>query len=163
MVGQGVELRTEDRAIAPDGTLGTTESAPHPAAAAFAHSFTEQFPAIAAASPVYAELRNVIDLAIVAAWLRKSDAFKGTEWQPELFYDESRFAIEKLAVPRKAACVAKVVWNGNRMLLPAGGGVSILADEALRSDRILPPQPELSSKRRVVATTRANPATWWWD
>jgi hypothetical protein len=163
VVGQGVELRTEDRAIAADGSLSSSTSEPHPAARAFAESFTERFPSIAAASPIYAELRNVIDLAIVAAWLRRQGALERTGWKAELLRDEARFAVQTLPVPRKVACVANVLWKGNRMLLPAGGGVSIQPDEALRNDQLTTAPPELAARRAAIQSARPSPPAWWWD
>lgn len=162
IAGQGVQLQTEDRAIAADGQLTRTGGAPHPAAAAFAKSFTDRYTAIAAVSPVYAELRNLIDLAIAAAWLRQRDAAALTGWSAEVLRDEGRFATETLTTPKKVACVANAVWTGNRLLVPAGGGVSISPDEALQQIHLLPVDSNIGQKHKTIADGR--PADhWWWD
>ncbi len=162
MVGQGVQLQTEDRTIAASGKLEAAAGVPNPAAAVFAKSFTERYSAIAAASPVYAELRNLIDLAICAAWLRREDVTEQTGWSAEVLCDEERLAIETLTTPKKVACVANAVWAGNRLLVPAGGGVSISPDEALKTERLLPSDPALSQRRSAIESTR-RVDHWWWD
>ena len=102
MVGQGVQLQTEDKTIVASGKLEAAAGLPNPAAAVFAKSFTECYPAIAAASPVYAELRNLIDLAISAAWLRREDVTTRTGWSAEVLCDEERLAIETLSHSQKS-------------------------------------------------------------
>jgi hypothetical protein len=162
MAGQGVQLQTEDRVIGKRGELAPSSRPTHPAAAAFAKSFTEKFPAISAASPVYAELRNLIDLAIAAAWLRKQDAEELTGWPADLLRDETQLKTETLAVPKKVSCVANGFWSGNRLLVPAGGGVSISPDEALDKGHLLPNDQALAARR--VEVSRKIPAErWWWD
>jgi hypothetical protein len=162
MVGQGVQLQTEDRTIDIGGKLSASTGKSHPAATAYAKSFTEQYPAIAAASPVYAELRNIIDMAISAAWLERAGASAGSDWKAQLLRDEKQYAIETFAAPKKVACVANVVWSGNRMLVPAGGGVSISPEEALKPENLLPADPELSHRHSAIQASLATDR-WWWD
>jgi hypothetical protein len=162
LVGQGVQLQTEDRVILPGGALAVSTGTPNLAATTFANSFTERFPAIAAASPVFAELRNLIDLSICATWLRHSDALTRTGWPAEILRDEKQFSVETLTTPKKVACVANAVWNGNRMLVPAGGGVSISPDEALQAEHLLPQDRNLSQRRSAVESSR-KADHWWWD
>jgi hypothetical protein len=135
---------------------------PNQAAATFAKSFTERYPAIAAVSPVYAELRNIIDLAICAAWLRRADVTERVGWSAEVLCNEEQLAVEKMSVPKKVACVANAAWTGNRLLVPAGGGVSISPDEALTADNLLPPDQGLSQRWSSIQAGRRT-ERWWWD
>ena len=162
MVGQGVQLQTEDRRIEAGGALAAPTGPPNPAAAGFAKSFTEKYPAIAAASPIYGELRNLIDLSISAAWLQRATATADVDWSAEFLCNEKQYPIESLTTPKKVACVANGIWSGNRLLVPAGGGVSISPDEALKPENLLPSDPSLSQKRTAIQTNHAA-ARWWWD
>lgn len=162
MVGQGVQLQTEERTITPNGNFAEGQASPSRAAATFAKGFTDRYTKIAAASPVYSELRNMIDLAIVSAWLHQQDVTAKTGWSAQILCDESRYSIESLPVPKTAACVVNAVWLRNRLLLPAGGGVSITAHEALQTEHLLPKDPELGATRTKIQMAR--PAErWWWD
>jgi hypothetical protein len=157
-----VQLLTEDRLIAADGKLSGVAPKPNPAATAFARSFTDSYSAIASVSPVYAELRNLMDLAIAAAWLRRESAGERIGWYATELRDENRLAIETSPGPTKAACVANAVWAGNRLLLPAGGGVSMTPDQALEPERLLATDPGMARLRQTsLAERRAD--SWWWD
>lgn len=162
MVGQGVQLQTEDRRIEAGGVLAAPSGPPNPAAAGFATSFTEKYSAIAAVSPVYAELRNLIDLSISAAWLQRATVSADLDWSADLFLNEKHYSIESLATPKKVACVANAIWSGNRLLVPAGGGVSISPEEALKPENLLPSQPALSERRSLIESSRKLDQ-WWWD
>ena len=67
LVGQGVQLLGEDKMIGDDGTLAISRPKPNKASQMFTQAFTRKFPEIAAASPAYAQLRNMIDLVVTAA------------------------------------------------------------------------------------------------
>ena len=48
----------------------------------FTDAFTKKYPEIAARSPVYAQLRNLVDMAVAAAYLQEHDAYRTTrQWQ----------------------------------------------------------------------------------
>ena len=61
LVGQGVQLLSESKLVGPDGQLAAA-AAPNKASEAFAAGFTRQYPALSVVSPVYAQMRNLIDM-----------------------------------------------------------------------------------------------------
>jgi len=73
LVGQGVQLQNEDKVIGPNGKLINSAAKADRASELFTTAFTKKYPEIAAASPVYAQMRNLIDLTVAAAYLRKHD------------------------------------------------------------------------------------------
>ena len=99
-VGPGVQLLGEDKAIGPDGKLLNSAAAPNPASELFTTSFTRKYPEIAAASPVYSQLRQGVDLLVAAAWLRKHDAYGRVNWKPRLLLDEATLPTKTAAVPK---------------------------------------------------------------
>src|SRR5262245_46349030 len=88
IIGQGVQLQAEDKLIGPGGTLAAASGRPNKASELFTLSFTRKYPEIAAASPVYAQLRSVIDLAVAAALIRRSDYYAKAGWRASVLRDE---------------------------------------------------------------------------
>jgi hypothetical protein len=161
LVGQGVQLQSEDKTIGPAGKLGEG-SPPSKPSLAYTSAFTNKYEEIAAKSPVYAQLRGMIDLAILAAFIRKHDYYAQVDWQADVLRDERQFAIETHDTPKEAQCVAHSLWKGSRLLTPAGGGVSIVADEALEEARLQPDAKGEVAKLRSGLSAK-DPQHWWWD
>lgn len=161
LVGQGVQLQTEDKAILPGGGLGNT-ARPNRACELFAQTFTKKYSELAARSPVYQQLRNLVDLSILAAFLQKETAYERVAWRPTALTDERVYSVGGLPVPKEVAVVAVAVWKGNRLIAPAGGGVEVLPKRALEPERV----PTDDAGRLGAAhgqIHRAKLDTWWWD
>ena len=162
LVGQGVQLLAEDKRIGADGSLAAAGARPSKASERFATSFTRQYPQIAAASPVYAQLRTVIDLAIAAALMRRHGYYALSDWDAATLRDEETFAVETLPEPKRAPCAVNALWKGNRLLAPAGG-VSIRPDEALDEANVLTDDQGAVRRQRDEIHLPADASQWWWD
>lgn len=162
LVGQGVQLLSESKLVGPDGRLAVA-AAPNKASEAFAAGFTRQYPALSAVSPVYAQMRNVIDMVVAAAFMQQQHYADRAGWRMATFGDEQLLVTRTQRTPEQVEAAVNVVWKGSRMLAPAGGGVSIRADRALAKDRILPDEGgRLRATRDKIAG--GIPADrWWWD
>jgi hypothetical protein len=163
LVGQGVQLQAEDKLIGADGSLAGAGARPNKASELFTLSFTRKYAEIAATSPVYAQLRSVIDWAIAAALIRRNDYYAKAGWTAALLRDEASFAIETLAGPQRVQCVVNSVWKGNRLLTPAGGGVSIRADEALSEGNLMSDADRSLETSYKQLGLPADAERWWWD
>lgn len=163
LVGQGVQLQAEDKLIGADGSLAAAGAKPNKASELYTLSFTRKYSEISAASPVYAQLRNMIDLAITAALIRRHDYYAQAEWNAELLHDEARCPIETLPAPKRVNCVVNSLWKGNRLFTPAGGGVSIRPDEALEAENLLPDDQQAVAAARGKVEIPAAAERWWWD
>jgi hypothetical protein len=163
LTGQGVQLQAEDKLIGADGSLVAVGARPNKASELFTTSFTRKYSDIAAASPVYAQLRSIIDLAIAAALIRRNDYYGKAEWTAAILRDEKRFPIDTFPAPQRVQCVVNSLWKGNRLLTPAGGGVSIRPDEALSDESLLSDSDRSlqTSYERLVLP--ADVKRWWWD
>ena len=73
LVGDGVKLVGEDELVTAGGQRKKAVGRGNKASRAFVTSFTKKYPELAERSPVYAELRNLIDLAIAAAYIQQQD------------------------------------------------------------------------------------------
>ncbi len=160
LVGDGVKLIGEDELVTAEGQR-VAAGRSNQASAAFVGSFTKNYPQLAARSPVYAELRNLIDLAITAAFIQQEDIYGKAGWSMALLGDESKFAVERYPAPRQVETAVNAIWRGNRLMTPVGGGVSIEAARALRqaqSDE----KGEVARLRKQTTVELAE-GQWWWD
>jgi len=162
IVGQGVQLNTQSNIVGPAGDLVVQAKTPK-AMKLFAGSFTSRYEAISKVEPVFAQLRNMVDLAVVAALLRKENYYGRTKWSPGVLADESKIATETLNPPKQVEAAVNVVWKGSRLLSPAGGGVSVRAELALTPERIIKDQnKELATRYRGLRVS-GDESRWWWD
>ena len=126
LIGNGVNLVGEDELVSEDGTRSANKGRGNPATRAYAKSFTSKFEKIADQVPVYASLRNLIDMTIVAAYLQKEDVYAKTNWTPDFFADEDKFQTEYLnAVQFAETAVNTIRHGGGPTSYPTGGGVHI--------------------------------------
>jgi hypothetical protein len=163
LVGAGVQLQGEDKTIGPDGKLLAGSHPPNKASGLFTASFTRKYPEIAARSPVYAQLRNCIDLLVAAAFIRRQGFYERVHWTAATLTDERLLPAGSVETPRRVACAVNAFWNGNRLLTPAGGGVSILAHLALEPGHLLKDEGgKVDALRQNLPAAPADGA-WWWD
>ena len=160
LVGRGVKLVGADEAVLPDGRRMSADRADR-ASKMFTDAFTKKYPEIAARNPVYAQLRNCVDLAVAAAYLQEHDAYGRTQWGAEKLADEKVYSIERHAVPLEVETAINAVWRQNRLLTPIGGGVTMQPRFALDSPTLL------MDEQGSVAAARGEkleiPADrWWW-
>jgi hypothetical protein len=162
LASRDVRLETENIRFGPHARITRTAVRPGRAARAYATSFTKNFQRIAEVRPVFSQLRNVIDLLIAAAWIRQENGYAKSGWLPRLFVDESKFAVHVHGEIAKAQCVANAVWKQNILVLPAGGGVSIMAAEALKSGQRLPDEGR-TLQDFADSINLPDDSRWWWD
>lgn len=130
----------------------------------FCQDFTEMYEAIATRVPVYAELRNVTNAAVAAAYIQLQDFYGQAGWDLGVFADEQAFPIETEVAPRQVETAVNAIWRGNKLTTPLGGGVSIQARKSLANERLVRETDGLSA----AAREKAEPANladdqWWWD
>ena len=161
LVGRGVKLVGADEAVLPDGRRMTADRTDR-ASKTFTETFTRKYAEIAARNPVYAQLRTLIDLAVLAAYLQEHDGYGRTHWDAAALRDEQICTIERFQSPTVVEPAINAVWRGNRLLTPIGGGVTLQPRMALDSPNLL------VDEKGTVAAARgeklAAPAgRWWWD
>lgn len=163
LVGDGVKLVGEDEAVAADGSRSKAAVA-NKASDMFVNNFTRVYPELAAKSPVYAQLRNLIDMLVASAFMQQHDYYGKAGWKMPLFGSEEAFPVETVNAPQKAATAVNTLWKGNRLLTPLGGGVQIEATKALQSDVLLADEDgKVAEARQQVKLLNLGPTQWWWD
>ncbi|MFT5524728.1 MAG: hypothetical protein ACI9HK_002690 [Pirellulaceae bacterium] len=162
LIGQGVQLQGEDKAVLPGGTLSMQPLPASKPSQLYTTAFTAKYPEIAAASPVYAQLRNLIDSLVIAAAMRELDLYGKSGWQPSWLLEEKKLPTQTEKNPRHVPAAVNVEWKGNRLLAPAGGGISIVPHQALEKANLQPVDAKLNSTRKQTSSP-ADAETWWWD
>jgi hypothetical protein len=163
LVGDGVKLVGQDEVVTAGGArVGSTHV--DRASQAFVGNFTRQYPELAKKVPVYAQLRNLIDMAVAAAYIQDRDLYARAGWDMRTFGDEAVFPIEVHKAPKTVETAVNAIWKGRTLMTPIGGGVHMQPRQALRADRILVDEDgALSAARKSVDVKALEPGRWWWD
>lgn len=163
LVGDGVKLVGEDELVTTDGQR-TSGGRVDRASQAFVHGFTKSYPQLADRVPVYAQLRNLVDLTIAAAYLREHDLFGQADWKMPVFSDEAAYPVETCNAPVEVETAVTSVWRGNKLMTPVGGGVVIEPHEALVSTNLLQDDKgEVKKVRDEQNLSKLVEGQWWWD
>ena len=161
LVGRGVKLVGADEVVMPDGRRMTAARVDR-SSKTFTDTFTRKYPEIAARHPVYAQLRTLIDLTVLAAYLQEHDGYGRSHWDAAGLRDEQICTVERFQPPMAVEPAINAVWRGSRLLTPIGGGVTLQPRMALDSPNLL------MDEKGTVAAARGEkldiPAgRWWWD
>jgi len=162
LVGEGVKLVGEDEMVGPDGQR-ISSGRSNKASQRFVATFTEKYPQLAARSPVYAQLRNLIDMAVAAAFIKQQDFFGKAGWAMDVFGREDAFPVQTFTTPVQVDTVVTSIWKGRRLMTPVGGGVHIEPNQALASEHRLPDEGGKLKAQRDKVTLELAPGQWWWD
>jgi hypothetical protein len=163
MVGEGVKLVGEAEVVGKDGQRSAAKRG-NAASQAFVNAFTKVYPKLAQKSPVYAQLRNCIDLAVAAAFIRDQDYYGLAKWQPTVFYDESAYPVQTFNAPKQVASVVNSMWKGSMLVTPIGGGVQMRPTEAISPTNLLEDEEQAVAKARTETDlSHLAPDQWWWD
>ena len=151
--GSGVRTLAED-GRSRSGGAGNENGLVHKWAAAM----TSRYESLARAMPAFAELRNCMDLAVVAALLVKEDLPAKAGCDLSLLLDERRVAVAEYPVPHSVDSRASLVRKGAGWILSLSGGVQVDSWSVLER---VETSAELPAHRRTAITSRHE--QWWWD
>ena len=163
LVGQGVRVLSENEWLAAQGQRVHTGQS-EPLNRQFAEAFTKHFAELATKYPVYAELRNVFDLAMAVAIIEKEGLAKRAGWQPELFTDGERLRLPAGPVPRQVDTVINHrVINRRHIVAGVSGGVMVAPRDVLRKNSGTEATIAALTTRRGAMQSNDSDGTWWWD
>ncbi|MBP89212.1 MAG: hypothetical protein CMJ64_21265 [Planctomycetaceae bacterium] len=163
LVGNSVKLVGADEMVAADGTR-VAAGAGSASGKRFVDGFTKMYSELAKAVPVYAQLRNLIDLSVAAAYIQKQDYYGQAGWSMEVLGDENTYSVQTLPAPERVETAVAGIWRGRRLMTPIGGGVNIQARLALNSEHLLDDeQGAVMKKHSTIVLDHLKPGDWWWD
>ena len=130
----------------------------------FASSFTSAYERICQRYPLYAELRNVFDLALALAIIEREGLTERAGWSPSLFTDSRRLGLPADRVPLEVdTVVSHRVIKGRYIVAGISGGVWLDANKALNV-RIASAAAEIVGGRHEPdLTEKPGMQPWWWD
>jgi hypothetical protein len=131
----------------------------------FAKGFTDRFPEIAEAVPVFAELQNLFDLAVLAALIKKERLDERVNWEKSLFLDPEGIPVPTGPPPKQVAAVFnyKKARRGIMIAL-LGGGVLIHPSQVVENTEFqVNPAARLDGIRDLAVSGAGGGEAWWWD
>ncbi len=162
LVGDGVKVVGEDEMVASSGQRTAARNG-NKASHDFVQAFSKVYSELADRSPVYAELRNLIDLSVVAAYIQRHDFYGKANWTMDVLGDEKAIATETCNAPKQVATAVNAIWKGFQLLTPVGGGVEINPLMALAPEKILDGKDYKAAEVRNKVKIDLAKGRWWWD
>jgi uncharacterized protein DUF1598 len=151
----GVKALTEDEVLEANGQRKRTGQA-NPLAKKWADNMTAHYDELSAKDAIFGQLRNCMDLAVVAALFSKERLSEKCGWSMPLLLNPD-LLVESYNAPRQVDTQASVLQKGSNWIISASGGVQINPWQPLEKTQ---PSPTLAAER-AKATARG--AAWWWN
>ena len=156
LAGHGVRVQSENEMLSALGQRVHTGKS-EPLNQQFAQSFTEHFAALAAKYPVYADLENIFDLALVGALIKSQDLADRAGWHLTCFGDSSAYPVGLRPAPKTVETVINHrVINQVHIIAGVSGGVHVdpwhsVTAEAIQVDKAA--LPERASLRHTASAS----------
>lgn len=157
ITGPGFKVVSEDGFARADGSIVDLGGS-SPTTAAWSEEFNAERKRLQARYPIFAELRNCIDLSVVAALIYQHRLLERAECPLPTLIDAEDVQPARLPAPRSIASVASLMPAGREVIVAVSGGVEIdgwKVAERISWDRRLPPVKELLTPR--------SGGGWTWD
>ena len=154
--GNGVKCLTEDTVFAADGSKSQAGKS-SPAAQKWADMMTDKYPQLAQKEPVFAELENMMDLAVVGALIFKEKLAEKSGYSLPLLLNSQQLPNETYQAVKQTDSVAGLIQKGSNWVISASGGVQI---DSWKLASRLQTEPKLAELRKPRA---ADAKQWWWD
>jgi hypothetical protein len=162
--GPGVKVLSENELLTAHGKRVHTGKSDE-RTLQFARGFTRHFAALAVKYPIYAELRNVFDLALVAALIRAEDLAGRIDWEMMFFGDDGKYQVDHGIAPTQVESVVNHrTIHRKHIVVGVSGGVSVDTSPLVQANRIIQDDYGLLKAERAGSAPRDLPRdVWWWD
>jgi hypothetical protein len=162
--GQGVRVLSENELLDERGERIHTGAADE-LNEQFAHDFTKHFAALASKYPIYAELRNVFDLALVAGLSRAEDLPGQVHWHLTHFLDAQRCPVALgVAATEVETVINHRVIRQKHIVAGVSGGVSVDVRPYVERAKIKTDSYGALEAEFVGCVPKNLPReAWWWD
>ena len=155
--GRGVKVMTEDDLVTDEGEV-TVTGKQNPVAARWADLMTRKYDELARVEPVFGQLRNLMDLSIVAALIDRERMTESAGCHlPILKGENGDFTLEAWNPPKTVATQCSFLKRGREFLITASGGVQI--DSWYFASKSQPSKDvgEVKQQNQHVSDS------WWWN
>ena len=165
LCGPGVKVLSENELLTETGERIHTGKSDE-LTAGFARSFTQHIDMLAAKYPIYAELKNVFDLALVAGLLKSHDLPAQVGWHLTYFGDQRGFPLTLGPCPKEVdSVINSVTLDRSRFIAGVSGGVSVDTGPIVARQAVVSDEYGVMDASRVSGQPEADlpPDAWWWD
>ena len=155
--GPGVKVLTEDDVI--EGGVVKQTGKSSPAAQQWAETITEKYASLSTKDPIFGELRNLMDLCVVAALVEREKLLEkmGLEL-PNILSEKVGVELQEFHSPKTVSTRCSVTKTGSSYIILASGGVDINAWKVLESQKTDDSIEKVRTKAASVAKK-----SWWWN
>ena len=156
--GQGVRTLTEEGFFTKTGQAVDQKGKTNKYAQKWADAMTERFEELAQAEPVFRELRNVMDMAVVAAIIKSQDLMDKVACEADAIQGRQPVSIPSWNVPKTVPTECSFVRLNRAWLVTASGGVQVDSwSVASRTETV----ESLASVHKTAVTKTVD--RWWWN
>ena len=153
--GSGVKAFTEDEFVDDGKAKGTGKTSP--AAQQWADTFSEKYEELSTAEVIFGELRNIMDVSVVAALIEHHRLADKAGLSVPLFYEQqSDLAVQSWNAPKTVAPQCSFLKTRKGWMVTASGGVQVESWQVASKTEVAPMADVHQS---------ATPAgkSWWWN
>jgi hypothetical protein len=130
----------------------------------FAQNFTQHYAKLARREPVFAELRNIFDLALVAALCRQENLHQRSGWDLGIFGPEGSYRPAVVASPAVIESVINhKMYDGKNLVVQVAGGVEANLLAVARDSSLAKEDASLNQVGGRGKLPKLPAGRWWWD
>ncbi len=154
-----VKAHTEEEILDQNGQKRPSQTS-NPASLRWAESFTTHYAEVSQRLPIFAELQNTMQLALVAALVRQENLLDRCGNPFALLLDANRLPTAVLPTPRHVDSQASLLAKNGNTMISVSGGVEINPWNSIQKTAA---KPGLATGREKLARSlTADGGDWWW-
>ncbi len=156
--GPGVKAMTEDEFVDANGRV-RSDGSKNPMAQKWADQLTKHYEELSKKDIVFGELRNIMDMCVIAALLEKEQLLERAGCSIPLLTDQkSRIELEAWHTPKVVPPQCSFLRTRRGWVVTASGGVQVESWPVLNKTQM---DPQISSYLKKAKP--ANQTGWWWN
>jgi len=156
--GPGVKAMTEDEFVDDNGRV-RSDGSKNPMAQKWADQLTKHYDELSKKDIVFGELRNIMDMCVIAALLEKEQLLERAGCSIPLLTDqESRVKLEAWLTPKVVPPQCSFLKTRRGWVVTASGGVQVESWPVLNKTQM---DPQISAYLKKAKP--ANQVGWWWN
>jgi Protein of unknown function (DUF1598) len=155
--GPGVKVLTESDVLEGGKVKQTGKSSP--VAQKWADAITKQYAALSTKDAVFGELRNLMDLCVIAALVEREGLLSKVKLElPSITSSDKGVPLEEFNTPKMVSSQCSVTKSGRDYIITASGGVDISSWQVIENAK---EDAAVEKVRTDNAVTEMK--SWWWN
>jgi len=159
--GPGVKALTEDAHFAVNGVRIVQAGKTSPAAQKWADIMTDKYDQLSLRAPIFGELRNCMDLAVVSALICKENLARKADLDLTALLSDEQLPVEQYPIPKQTDSKCSFVKKSGNWVISVSGGVQI--DPWSVVDRIEQTQILDSLRQKAAPAKDSVSSDRWWS